>query len=149
MTPIEQRVWQSLVTLTSRLPAEIDSHLHRSDGLTHFEYRVLSTLSQTPGHRVRLVVLAEQTHGSLSRLSHVLNKLERAGWVRRERPAFGRGVRAVLTEAGHAVVAEATPGYQKLVQTLVFDGLDDHQLPPLARLLEVLVAHTEASGGAA
>ena len=40
-------------------------------------------LLEQPDHTLQLKDLATLTNGSLSRLSHVVTRLERRGWVRR------------------------------------------------------------------
>lgn len=141
MTDLETRVWRSLVGLTTRLPAAVDSRLQRVAGVTHFEYRVLSVLAQQRGCRLQLSMLAAQTDASLSRLSHVLSKMERQRWATRSPSPGGRSVDALLTEAGHRQLVDATPIYLDIAQTLVFDGIDYSQLRSVLQLTEALLAH--------
>ena len=42
----EQAAWRSLVAIVTRLPAALDTQLQRDSGLTHFDYFVLSSLSE-------------------------------------------------------------------------------------------------------
>ncbi|MEV0064639.1 MarR family transcriptional regulator [Nocardia sp. NPDC050718] len=140
LDPVEQRAWQAIVTLMARIPGALDTRLQREAGLTHFEFRVLSLLSEEAGHRLQLSDLAHKANASLSRLSHVVSKLERLGWARRDSTAGRRGVHAVLTDAGFEKVLAATPGYVDAVRRLVLDGLDDEQTAQLAELGEALSA---------
>ncbi|WP_280341010.1 MarR family winged helix-turn-helix transcriptional regulator [Nocardia neocaledoniensis] len=138
---VERRAWSAVVTLAMRVPSALDSRLQREFGVTHFEYRVMALLREAPDHRMRLSVLAVQGHGSISRISHVVSKLERVGWAKRVAATSGRGVDAVLTESGLAKVVEATPDYLVAVRTLVLDGLDAPQKAELATLGERLSDH--------
>ncbi|MFC4125193.1 MarR family winged helix-turn-helix transcriptional regulator [Nocardia rhizosphaerae] len=138
---VERRAWSAVVTLAMRVPSALDSRLQREFGMTHFEYRVMTLLREAPEHRMRLSTLAERGHGSISRLSHVVSKLERVGWVRREAAESGRGVDAVLTAGGLAKVTEAMPDYLVAVRRLVLDGLDAPQKAELALLGERLSEH--------
>ncbi|MEV6219198.1 MarR family transcriptional regulator [Nocardia sp. NPDC051833] len=140
LDPVEQRAWQAIVTLMARIPGALDTRLQREAGLTHFEFRVLSLLSEEAGHRLQLSDLAHKANASLSRLSHVVSKLERLGWARRDSTAGRRGVHAVLTDAGFEKVLAAAPGYVDAVRRLVLDGLDDEQTAQLAELGEALSA---------
>ena len=73
--------------------------------------------------------LAEVTNASLSRLSHLVKRLEDRGLVRREPdPADGRFISAVLTDEGFQVLAEAAPGHVAHVRALVIDVLSPEQL---------------------
>ncbi len=138
---VERRAWGAVVTLAMRVPSVLDSRLQREFGLTHFEYRVLALLQDSPGHRMRLSMLAARGHGSISRVSHVVSKLERVGFVRRVAVTTGRGVDAALTPSGLAKVVEATPDYLVAVRRLVLDGLDEAQKAELAVLAEKLSHH--------
>ncbi|MFC9665504.1 MarR family winged helix-turn-helix transcriptional regulator [Nocardia sp. NPDC127606] len=138
---VERRAWSAVVTLSMRVPSALDSRLQREFGVTHFEYRVMALLHDAPRRRMRLSTLAARGHGSISRVSHVVSKLERVGWARREAAESGRGIDAVLTESGQAKVVEATPDYLVAVRKLVLDGLDDPQKAELAVLGERLSSH--------
>jgi DNA-binding MarR family transcriptional regulator len=76
--------------------------------------------------------LAVMAAGSLSRLSHVVSRLEKRGWVRREPcPGDGRFVNAVLTEAGWDKVVATAPGHVESVRRLVVDVLSPPELAAL------------------
>lgn len=76
LTASQQRAWRKLVALITRLPAALDTQLQRDSALTHFDYSVLAELSEAPERRLRLSELAQLSNASLSRLSHVVTKLE-------------------------------------------------------------------------
>ncbi|WP_433724974.1 MarR family winged helix-turn-helix transcriptional regulator [Nocardia sp. CA-129566] len=122
----------------TRLPGALDTQLQRESGVTHFEYWVLTLLSEEPGHRLQMSELAHKANASLSRLSHVVSKLERMGWAQRSATTGRRGVHAVLTDDGYSKVVEAAPGYLDAVRQLVFDGLEAGQTAQLADLSELL-----------
>lgn len=130
----QQEAWLSLVSLVTRLPAALDTQLQRDSQLTHFEYFVLAALSETPEGRLRLSTLAQRANASLSRLSHVVTKMERNGLVRREKAATGRGSDAVLTDSGVDAIVAAAPAHVESVRTMIFDGLDPKQVDQLSHL---------------
>jgi DNA-binding MarR family transcriptional regulator len=144
LNPAEQRAWRILVALTTRLPAAMDTQMQRESGVTHFEYFVLELLAAEPERRLQLSELAYRANASLSRLSHVVTKLERLGWARREVSTGRRGADAVLTDSGYRKVQQATPGYLEAVRGLVLDGLDEHQTEQLAELGAAMVAQLDA-----
>ncbi|SUE14335.1 MarR family transcriptional regulator [Rhodococcus gordoniae] len=139
LDPTQQNAWRALVSVITRLPAALDTQMQRDSDMTHFEYFVLALLSEHPERRLRLNALAAEANASLSRLSHVVTRLEKRGWVRREPVPGSRGSYAVLTETGYDTVAEAAPTHVDAVRRLVFDGLDDQQVRALARLGSALV----------
>jgi DNA-binding MarR family transcriptional regulator len=148
LDPSEQETWQALIGVLIRLPAALDAQMRRDAGITHFEYQVLAGLSQAAGRTRRMSDLAEQTEGSLPRLSQVVRRLEARGWVRRTtHPADGRCTLATLTEDGWAKVQQAAPGHVAEVRRLVFDqltGAQSWQLRQIGRSVMRAVAATTA-----
>lgn len=132
LTAEEMQSWLALASVLIRLPAALDTQLQRDAGLTHFEYQVLAGLSDAPGRTLRMSHLALLTEGSLSRLSQVVGRLERRGWVRRETdPSDGRYTLATLTESGWDKVVASAPGHVEEVRRLVFDPLTKVQVRQL------------------
>jgi DNA-binding MarR family transcriptional regulator len=132
LTPDQLDGWLALAGVVVRLPAALDNQLQRDAHLSHFEYMVLAQLSEAPGRTLRMSQLAEMANGSLSRLSHVVKRLEQRGWVHREAfPDDGRYTNAVLTDAGWAKVVAAAPGHVDAVRDLVIDALTPAQLAQL------------------
>jgi DNA-binding MarR family transcriptional regulator len=133
----EQAAWRPFAALLFRLPAAMDQQLQRDAGITHFEYMVLSSLSEALDHTLRMSDLAAMASGSLSRLSHVVSRLERRGWVRREPcPGDGRYINAVLTQEGWAKVVEIAPGHVEAVRRLLIDVLTPEQFRELGEASE-------------
>jgi DNA-binding MarR family transcriptional regulator len=88
--------------------------------------RPIAGLSDQPDHTMRLSHLAILANSELSRLSHLIRRLENRGLVRREAdPDDGRFTNAILTPDGHAELVKAAPGHVELVRQLVFDPLTE------------------------
>ena len=135
LTTQERASWLSLAAMLIKLPCALDAQLQRDAGLSHFEYQVLAGLSEAPERSLRMSELAVLANGSLSRLSHVVNRLEKRGWVRRSPdPADGRFTLAVLTEKGWEKVVETAPGHVEAVRSFVFDALSDEQAKQLNQI---------------
>jgi DNA-binding MarR family transcriptional regulator len=125
----EQQTWIALASVLLRLPGSLDAQLQRDAGISHFEYLVLSGLSMSPEQTMRMSDLAVVAEGSLSRLSQVVSRLEKRGWVRRTPdPTDGRYTLAALTPAGWDKVVATAPGHVEEVRRLVFDPLTRAQL---------------------
>ncbi|HEX5597920.1 MAG TPA: MarR family transcriptional regulator [Micromonosporaceae bacterium] len=140
----EQAAWRKLAGVFTLLPAGLDTQLQRDAKLTHFAYMVLAMLSEAPGRSLRMSELAALCNGSQSRLSHLINKLEQRGWVRRERAAEdGRGFVAVLTDAGYDKLAATAPGHVAQVRTLVFDALTPQQVSQLGEICGAILARVD------
>lgn len=135
LTDEEQRAWRALAGVILKLPAELEHDLQRDAGLSHIEYWVMALLSEAPERRLQLSHLAAQANASLSRLSHVVTRLDRRGYVVRERASDdARATFAVLTEDGCAQIEAAAPGHVATVRALVFEGLSGDDVGELERL---------------
>lgn len=141
----EQDAWRRLAAVILRLPSELDAQLQRDAGMSHFEYWVLALLSEAPDRTLRLSQLAAQANASLSRLSHVITRLEKRGWLaRRPCPDDARATLAVLTDAGQETITDVAPGHVDAVRRFVFDGLDAGDVSQLARLCDAVLARIDA-----
>ena len=140
LTDEQQQMWRRFVEVLIRVPAALEAQLQRDAGLTHMGYIVLFTLSEAEDRRMSMSNLAKLVTSSLSRLSHVVARLEGQGWVRRERdPEDGRVQIAVLTDEGFAKVVETAPGHVEAVQQLIFDRLTPAQVKQIAKAAEAIL----------
>jgi DNA-binding MarR family transcriptional regulator len=137
----QQRAWRSFVALLIRLPAALDAQFQKDAGISQFDYLVLSSLSEAPDRTLRMSELAALASGSLSRLSHVVSRLEARGWVRRE-PCGGDGrfINAVLTEEGWQKVVATAPGHVAAVRSLLINTLTEEELLALGAISERVLA---------
>jgi DNA-binding MarR family transcriptional regulator len=135
LTADEKEAWTGLVSLVLLLPGRLESPLQHAAGLTLFEYLTLSHISEAPQRRLRMSELAYLANGSLSRLSNVVKRLERRGWVTRSPdPDDGRYTLAALTDAGYGVVVAAAPTHLRTVRKFVLDPLTATDQQALARI---------------
>jgi DNA-binding MarR family transcriptional regulator len=144
LEPDELATWMSLAALMFKLPGVLDYQLQRDSGLTHFEYLVLAGLSESPGRSRRMSDLAGFANGSLSRLSHVVKRLEQRGFVER-RPAEedGRITVATITDAGYEILVAAAPGHVTTVREYVIDALTPEQLAQLKVVADQILAKVD------
>ena len=142
----EQRAWLRLAGVMLKLQPALDSQLQRDSDLTHFGYLCLAMLSESDDRTLRMSQLAGRTNASLSRLSHVISKLEGRGLVRRTPCPDSRRVTLVsLTEDGWKVLVAAAPGHVETVRQLVFDGLSEADVAALERVAGHIVERIENS----
>jgi DNA-binding MarR family transcriptional regulator len=133
----EQQNWYALAYSLIRLPAALDAQMQRDAGISYFEYLVLSGLSMMPDRTQRMSELAVYTASTLSRLSNVVARLEKRGWVRRAPdPADGRYTLAALTEEGWAMVTASAPAHVNEIRRLVFDPLTKAQQQQVGRIAQ-------------
>jgi DNA-binding MarR family transcriptional regulator len=136
----ELETWQALHLVIASLPAALGNQLQRHSDLSFLDYYVLAGLSEQPDHTMRLSRLAILANSELSRLSHLVRRLENRGLVRREPdPADGRFTNAILTEDGYAELVKAAPGHVELVRQLVFDPLSESERRTLHKVLAKII----------
>lgn len=132
------------MSINTLLPAALDSQLHSAGKLSLFDYHVLAMLSETESRFLPMSELAARTSASLSRLSHVVTKLQNRGWVeRRPHPGDARVTTAHLTDAGMDTIVGLAPGHVESVRALFLDALSDEDVADLARIGEKIVSRLD------
>jgi DNA-binding MarR family transcriptional regulator len=146
LTAEELASWLSVVRLTTWLPWSIDQQLQRDSKLATVEYQVLAMLSKSAKRTMRMSSLAEVTNASLSRLSHVVKRLEHRGLVDRQPdPDDGRFTNAILSDHGYETIVDAAPAHVAHVRSIVVDALSREQLLMLGRAAERIMAQIDTS----
>lgn len=146
LTDDELESWFKLAGVMLKLNPALDSQLQRDSDLTHFGYLCLAMLSEKEDRLLRMSDLAARTNASLSRLSHVITKLEGRGLVERLPCADSRRVTMVhLTDKGYDVLVEAAPGHVETVRSLVYDGLTKADVEDLHRIMGHILARLEGT----
>ncbi|HEX5300869.1 MAG TPA: MarR family transcriptional regulator [Streptosporangiaceae bacterium] len=146
LTTAEVDSWLSVVRLMTWLPWSVDQQLRRDSNLGMVEYQVMARLSQSPERTLRMSALADLANSSLSRLSHLVKRLEERGFVRREPdPADGRFTNAILTDQGYQALAEAAPGHVAHVRSLVIDVLSPEQLRRIGLAADRIMSRIDTS----
>ncbi|MET0480051.1 MAG: MarR family transcriptional regulator [Mycetocola sp.] len=141
LSPDELTAWTTFVAVVELLPGVLDSQLQRDAELSHFEYFVLAMLSEAPQKTLRMTGLASATNATLPRLSHVVSRLEKRGFVERTPCAEDRrATNAVLTDAGWNKVVETAPGHVETVRHNVLDPLSGDDLADLTRVMGRMLA---------
>jgi DNA-binding MarR family transcriptional regulator len=141
----EQHAWRQLAAVILKLPSELEAQLRRDAGMSHFEYWVIALLSEAPDQTLRMSQLAAQANASLSRLSHVVSRLEKRGWVTR-RPVPRRRTRHPGRAHRRRLGAgrRGRPGHVAAVRQLVFDRLGPDDVGELARLCAAILEGIDA-----
>jgi len=140
LTPPQLQSWMRFVAVVERLPGVLDSQLQHDADLSHFEYYVLAMLSESPGRTLRMTGLADATSSTLPRLSHVVARLEKRGFIERTPcETDRRATNAVLTEVGWQKVVATAPGHVANVREFVIDLLTDEQVAQLDSISDALL----------
>jgi DNA-binding MarR family transcriptional regulator len=141
----QARAWRGYRRMRALLDLRITRDLMQDSGLSDADYDVLSNLSETSPHRLRLSELARTMLWSKSRLSHHLTRMQQRGLVDREEcPGDARGSIIVLTPAGLRAIQEAAPHHVESVRRNMIDLLTDEEIDALDALSHRVVAHLNA-----
>jgi DNA-binding MarR family transcriptional regulator len=146
LTRDQELAWRSVASMIHKLRWSLECQLERDAGLSFVEYHALARLSEEPDRRLRMSDLAVLTNASLSRLSHLVKRLESWGFVRREPdPTDGRFTIAILTNGGYKKLVASAPAHVACVRELVIDEFSRSELAELAATCERIMARIDAS----
>jgi DNA-binding MarR family transcriptional regulator len=145
LTADQLAAWRAFMKLLRRLPAALEWQLQRDSQLSFTEYYALAILSDQPGRCMRMSELAVMSDLELSRLSHMVSRLEKRGFMcRAPDPSNGRYTHAILTDAGYAYLEGAAPGHVRRVRELFIDALGPEELQALRRYSDAVTARIDS-----
>jgi DNA-binding MarR family transcriptional regulator len=129
------------------VPRALDADLQAGQGMSLSEYTALMHLSEAPGRSLRMSDLASACALSLSGMSRIVSRLEVQGLVERERASCdGRGLYAVLTDAGLGRLRRAWPTHLASVRRHMMDHLGELDLPGVTAALQRFASGTPRAG---
>jgi DNA-binding MarR family transcriptional regulator len=140
------RAWRALLTAHARVVARIEADLAAAGALPLTHYDVLLELWEAPDHRLRLHELAHAVVLSRSGVTRLVDRLEAAGFLRREPdPDDRRGAYAAITRAGRAAMLRAWPTYARGIERYFAAELDDAPARVVAEALERVASAASAT----
>ncbi|WP_436890717.1 MarR family winged helix-turn-helix transcriptional regulator [Nocardiopsis dassonvillei] len=131
--------WSRVAAFASAVDADLDKWLAGTYRIGLTEFRALSLLTREQAKELRVNDLAQRVGLSQSSATRLVSRMEAKGVARRDVcEDDGRGVYAVITEQGEALLAEVRAPYEDRVRGLL-DGAGAHfphlAVEPLARAL--------------
>lgn len=140
--------WRALLNAHAATVARVEEALAEA-GLPPLSwYDVLWAVRRAPGRRVRMSELADGLTISRGGLTKLADRLEAAGFLRREPAADdGRGLYAALTDAGNEMLREMWPVYAGVLQQTIVAAISSDEAEALAVELEQVSAAASALGG--
>jgi DNA-binding MarR family transcriptional regulator len=127
--------WKAFLRAQAELISTLDRELEAEQGLPLTFFDVLAQLSQAGG-RLRMSELAEAVLLSRSGVTRVVDRMERAGLVRREAcPTDRRSMYAALTPEGKRVLKQARPAHLRGVAEHFARHLSDDEAKTLTAAL--------------
>jgi DNA-binding MarR family transcriptional regulator len=140
------RAWASVLRVHAALVPRLEREL-AAVGMPLSWYDILLELNSAPDRRLRMTELGAKAVLSRERVSRVVDELERAGLVRRERnPDDGRSLLAVVTDEGRARLRAAAPTYLDGIERHFGAYLDDTEAEVIGTALFRVVEAAEAAG---
>ena len=137
-------VWLNLQRTSAALSHEVERRL-RPLGLSRTQYNVLRILRGAGAAGLCQYEVGRRLVAQVPDVPRILDRMDKAGWVRRERTNQDRRlVIATLSPAGAALVDELDCPMQKMIDGM-FRGMDDDGLHHLNSLL-VMARQTSKRG---
>lgn len=134
-TATELDAWRSFLRAHARLVRVLETELVAEHPITLGAYDVLVQLAEAPERRLRMAELADAVLLSRSGVTRLVDRLEVAGMVTRERfGGDGRGVVAVITTKGVDTLRAAARTHLAGVVRHFVDHLNPAELAAIGEL---------------
>jgi DNA-binding MarR family transcriptional regulator len=137
LTEEQQRHWRAYIMGSQLLQDRLDRDLRVEHGISLTEYEILVRLSEFPDRRMRMALLADAVCHSRSRVTHTVARMEKAGLLSRSAALDdGRGVEAVMSDAGLRVLEAASHTHVAGVRRNLVDLVDPDDYAALGRVMD-------------
>lgn len=131
---LKEELWLNLSRTVSTLGHALEHQL-RGRGLSATQYNVLRILRGAGAAGLCQWEIGARLLAQVPDVPRILQRMEKAGWVRRERGKEDRRmVLTTLTEAGHRLVGELDQPLVQMMDTL-FTGMTETEMSGLNELL--------------
>jgi DNA-binding MarR family transcriptional regulator len=135
------RIWRVFFECALALPDILDAELQDAGKLSFRWYDVLVQLEEA-GDGVPMNEIASRILASKSGLTRVIDRMEEAGLVRRERPEDDRRVVLVfMTEKGQEALRESRVVHRDGIRRHFTEHLDARELEQLGEMLQKVREH--------
>ncbi|GAA1968426.1 MarR family winged helix-turn-helix transcriptional regulator [Kitasatospora viridis] len=144
----EMQAWTGFLETYDLLSRLVDRQLREDGGVTQVQYEILTRINEGPNRRRRMTELADLMVCSRSGLTYQVGQLVKAGLLVRETDSSDeRGVLAILTDAGAALLEGAAPGHLQTVRDGFIDVLTEEQVGQLAEIMDATRRHLRGISG--
>ena len=135
----EMRAWAAFLDAQAVLLRQLEAELIEKEDMTLAEFDVLIQLGIAPDRSLRMTELSDRVRLSRSGLTRLVDRLVKAGLVKRGRCASDRrGTFAILTPAGSTRLRHAKPVHLRGIREHFGKRLSAAQLSAVAEALEPL-----------
>ena len=141
LTAEQSKAWRAFLWAPTLIMRNLEREMRVADHLPLTWYDVLIHLYEAPQRRLRLQALAESVVLSRSGLTRLIDRMEKAGVVRREQATDDRrGSYAVLTAEGRRRFEHVTPRHLRRVRDHLARHLSGAETRALTATLSKLIA---------
>lgn len=128
--------WRGVVYANARVLRAVEPLLEKGAGMSLTFLDVLSRLYDEPEHRLRMQELSERALFTRSGMTRLVDRIENAGYVRRENvPGDRRGVFVILTPEGERVFVAAMRQHRSDIERTFGSRLSPDQHRAVAEAL--------------
>jgi DNA-binding MarR family transcriptional regulator len=146
--PRRLAVWHDFLRAHAALVDVLGRELEAERRLPLHWYDVLVTLAEAPAASLRMSHLAEAVAFSRSGLTRLVDRMERAGLVRRRASGNDRRVTfAELTSEGRAVLRRAAPTHLRGIALHFAAAVSDDEVEVLEAVLRRILDHLAPGAG--
>ncbi len=132
--------WRGFLFANAKVVRALDTDMIEQHDLSLTWFDLLSRIKQAPGQRLRMHQLEEASLFTRSGITGLADRLEKAGFVRRERSAEDRrGVYLAITQAGIDKIDEVWPDHQLSIQKHFGEHLDPEDVKALQATTEKIL----------
>ncbi len=140
LPPHREAAWLGLLRAHAELTRALDAALAARHGVSLSAYEVLSRLAHADEGHLRMSELATRSGLSLSRVSRVIDQLERRSVVARKScPTDSRVVHATISGSGRRLVSEAQETFFEVIEERFLGRLTCDEVGLLGSLFARLV----------
>ncbi|MCX4096678.1 MarR family winged helix-turn-helix transcriptional regulator [Nocardia sp. alder85J] len=133
--------WLQLAAFVDSVDADAGKWLVTSHGISLTEYRALRNLAAAPDKELRVNVLAARIGLNQSSVTRLLDRLDTKGLTRRDIcTEDGRGVYAVVTDRGEAVLRDANGPLAERIRRLLDQAPTTDPMPDPAHIGRIMTA---------
>ena len=143
----ESLFWRGLCRLVLKLPRYMGEDLERATGITETEISVIAKLYDAPDRQMSMSQLVERTSLSPSRISRVIDLMERRGLVTKE-PDLNdrRKLYATLTVTGRRTYERAEPELLLSIRRTLLDHMSSEEVDALGEILCQILESIDPGG---
>jgi DNA-binding MarR family transcriptional regulator len=133
LAPEERGAWEGFLQAHADVELELAAQLHAEHGLSFSDYFALLALDRAPEGRLRMHDLTKPVGLTRSGLTRLVERLEKTGLIERA-PCEddARGTEASITDAGRALIREASATHLEGVRRRFLDRFSPAELRTLA-----------------